>query len=573
MSQHLAPLQQAIQSSLTNRPTTVAAQALVEFPRLKEANEHLYNLFVSAKSEPVPPLEKRRAALARFSAHAPLTRQEWRMVLSGLSDNAIGDAQVLDSPSLFARVVNQLQGELQSNQFRRREWFSLCFSYFNFSSENPQSNPQWLTLRQQIVKGYDIICRQQVREKEWMRVVNSQKELFTDNAGAQLATQLFNGQITNLSHLQVIAQIPNSSWLWSKIMAYVCKQIELLKDNDLQHYLPSLIELAKSQPIYRDRIFAACLTRYSKSAFRDVPHLPLKTAAFEAWGSPQLRSRNNVWLHHVEEPVTRMVMGWFARQDLEHFFSLLQGTAQVDTARLAYWLRFVSQMSYTRVILGADARSNGGTDFTEFRKANKGRLGYLDGGTSADNAVIMQIGNYYFVEFSKTGNACYVHKANSRFNPDKQTLHLSRELKDTSRDVFVAKYNHTGPWQFRFDQELLNLGIRPGGALAPGVSDRPPPPRPAQGAADRDSRVHRFPAPTASPTPTSPGVGKIDVEKDFMFELNEILKDVDHYIQDHRSTGGGFHVFLTRPDPRTAVKLKRLGFKERYNDPLRFWVS
>lgn len=570
MSRHLSLLQQAIQSSISPQSTGTDTGTLAEFSKLKDANEYLYRLFESAKSEPVPPLEKRRAALARFRSQHPLSRQEWRMVLSGLSDKAIDDAQVLDNPSLFSRVVGQLQGQMQNDMFRRREWFSLCFSYFSFSDKNPQANLQWLSLRQQILNGYDVICRQQAREKEWMKVVNSHQELFTDSAGNELGNQLFNGQIKDLEHLQVIAQIPDSSWLWSKIMVYVCQRIETLKEDELQQHLPSLIDIGKSYPLYRDRIFAACLTRYSQTRFRDSPHIPLKTAAFEAWGSPQLRSKNNVWLHHVEEPVSRMVMGWFARQDLEHFFSLLQGTAQVDRSRLAYWLRFVNQMSYTRIVLGTDARANRGTDFVEFRKANIGRLAYIDGGTSADNAVVMQIGNYFFVEFSKVGNACYVHKANSRFNPEQPTLHLSLELKDTHPDGFVNKFNHMSTWQTRFDQELSRLGIRPDTAAASVAPGKPARTVPEKHIHSPRPPIHRFPAPPSSPPPIA---SDVRVEEDFMGELRETLKDVDHYIQDYRDKGGALHVMLTRPDTRAAAGLRRLGFKFTNNDPLRLWRS
>lgn len=568
MSRHLSLLQQAIQSSISPQNTGTDTGTLAEFPKLKDANEYLYRLFESAKSEPVPPLEKRRAALARFNSQNPLSRQEWRMVLSGLSDKAIDDIQVLDNASLFSRVVAQLHEQMQNDMFRRREWFSLCFSYFSFSDENPHANPQWLSLRQQIINGYDVICRQQAREKEWMKVVNSHKELFTDSAGNELGNQLFNGQIKDLEHLQVIAQIPDGSWLWSKIMVYVCQRIETLKDDELQQHLPSLIDIGKSYPLYRDRIFAACLTRYSQTRFRDIPHIPLKTAAFEAWGSPQLRSKNNVWRHHVEEPVSRMVMGWFARQDLEHFFSLLQGTAQVDRTRLEYWLRFVNQMSYTRIVLGTDARTNRGTDFVEFRKANIGRLAYLDGGTSADNAVVMQIGNYFFVEFSKVGNACYVHKANSRFNPEQPTLHLRRVLKDTNPDVFVEKYNHSGPWQIGFDQELSRLGIRPDTAAASVAPGKPARTVPEKHIPSPRPLIHHFPAPPSSRPATA---SDVRIEEDFMIELRETLKSVIHNIQDNRVKGGGLHVTLTGQDDKITAALKRLGFKSTDQNPFWFW--
>ena len=50
--------------------------------------------------------------------------------------------------------------------------------------------------------------------------------------------------------------------------------------------------------------------------------------------------------------------------------------------------------------MGADAWSDPSSDFEEFRTKNKGRLSRLTEAASHINAVIMQIGNYFFVEFS-----------------------------------------------------------------------------------------------------------------------------------------------------------------------------
>lgn len=108
-----------------------------------------------------------------------------------------------------------------------------------------------------------------------------------------------------------------------------------------------------------------------------------------------------------------MVRGWLAKQDLTHFFELLRGNGDVDQARLHYWLRFANLMGFTRIIMGSDAWQDRGSDFVKFREENKGRLSYLRGGRNFDNAMIMQINDYLFVEFSGTGNAMYAYQKTS----------------------------------------------------------------------------------------------------------------------------------------------------------------
>lgn len=164
---------------------------------------------------------------------------------------------------------------------------------------------------------------------------------------------------------------------------------------------------------FRDDIMTATLTRYYHSGYRDQSHPALKQAALEYWDNPQLKSQQNKWHQYVSESVAAMVRGWLAKQDLTHFFELLRGNGDVDQARLHYWLRFANLMGFTRIIMGSDAWQDRGSDFVKFREENKGRLSYLRGGRNFDNAMIMQINDYLFVEFSGTGNAMYAYQKTS----------------------------------------------------------------------------------------------------------------------------------------------------------------
>lgn len=234
-----------------------------------------------------------------------------------------------------------------------------------------------------------------------------------------------------------------------------------------------------------------------------------------------------------------MVVAWFAKEDLEHFFNLLKGDSEVDQSRLYYWLRFANQMSYTRIVMGSDAWQDSGRDFVHFREKNKGRLSKLVGGPGHNNAVVMQIGNYFFVEFSGTGNACYVYKAdNSPFNPDKSQLALKADLKQASafnpmrHSPAPSRPNRVEGWLSKFDDALEKLGIRvQSQAGAPG---------------------------SAKPLP-------------FEDQVRDALKSVKHKVYDQRARGGAFQVQLDDNDLAAVAALQRLGFKPVNHQPLRFW--
>lgn len=120
--------------------------------------------------------------------------------------------------------------------------------------------------------------------------------------------------------------------------------------------------------------------------------------------------------------------------------------------------------------MGLDARQDRRSDFVKFREENRGRLSHLRGGRSFDNAMIMQINDYIFVEFSGTGNAMYYYRVGmAPFNPESTLLDIKTHLKDKgicpkplthfpSADDYT-KHKLTG-WMLKYDDELRKLGIR-----------------------------------------------------------------------------------------------------------------
>lgn len=545
MSRALSSLTSAIAQGLQRQHERTADVGLGGLVDLKRAGVELARRFDQAEKALVPPREKRLQALNKFKREQPLTSSEWRLVFAGLADDDEVSLPVLEDDQLFGRVHQEVVGRIEQQTLTRRDWLALCFSYFGYDEDKPDDNRNWCLLREDIDYGFEAVKQRLGREKEWMRIVAHYRELFGEQAGAQLAEEIFEGKIQDLSTLQAIAQISENSWLWRRIFAVLLSRIFHLDDATFLQRLPELVQLGQLNTRYLNQVLSACLTRYYHSRYREQSSALLKQAALEHWGSPQMRSKQNAWLQHVEQPVCAMVVAWFAKEDLEHFFNLLKGEAEVDQSRLFYWLRFANQMSYTRIVMGSDAWHDRGSDFVAFREKNKGRLSQLTGGPSHNNAVVMQIGNYFFVEFSGTGNACYVYRADTApFNPDKTVLGLATELKQQQRALKRMSHspaprraNLVEGWLDKFDTELRSLGIVPQSQNGSSQS--------AQAAA----------------------VGSLEEQ------LAAVLQHAQYQVFDNRSKGGAFQVKLARDDARAKTTLLRMGFKPVNNNPLLFWRS
>ncbi|MCO7517868.1 EH signature domain-containing protein [Pseudomonas guariconensis] len=556
MNRALSSLSAAIASGLERQSERSGDVGLSALPSLKRASSELSRRFDQVEKALAPPREKRLLALGKFKREQALTSSEWRLVFAGLADDDEVSVPVLEDDQLFDRVHREVAGRIEQRSLSRRDWLALCFSYFAYDEHKPDDNANWRVLRDDIDRGFDAVRQRIGREKEWMRIVAEHRELFGAQAGTRLAEEIFEGRARDLSSLQAIAQVPDGSWLWQRIFAVLLSRIFLLDDETFLKRLPELVALGQLNTRYLNQVLSACLTRYHRSRYREQSSSLLKQAALEHWGSPQMRSKQNAWLQYVEQPVCAMVVAWFAKEDLEHFFTLLKGEAEVDQSRLFYWLRFTNQMSYTRIVMGSDAWHDRSSDFVAFREKNKGRLSQLTGGSSHINAVVMQIGSYFFVEFSGTGHACYVYRADRLpFNPDQQVLGLNTELKQKGHKPAPMRHspaprrpNVVEGWLEKFDDELRALGI---------IAQRPASYMQPRGSEDKPAAHSAASAPVAGDS--------LDVQ------VKSMLGSVPYKTFDHRSTSGVYQVLLARDDAAAKTALLRLGFKAVKNNALMFW--
>lgn len=547
-------------AATVKRHIDTEAAAFGDFPKLRAAEQYLSVKMEKRERTTVPPLTKRLKAIAALRQLKVLTRYDWQLIFAGLADSDPDAAfpVLLEDDSLYNRVEQEIQQRIDSKKLKRREWKFLCSSYFGYHAKKPDENNNWCSLRDQLRIGYGVIKGQVRREKRWMTVIDEYQDLFTPDAGNLLANKMSAGELVDFSALETVAQVPDNSWLWYRAFVVLLAKILELDDDAFKERLPNLLELARQRERYKNIILRACLMQYYRSSFRNTPHPQLKQMALENWGSPQLHSKQNLWLTHLKDPDTcekicGMVRSWLAKEDLTHFFQLLKGNDDVDQARLFYWLRFANQMGFTRIVIGQDARQNMHSDFVAFRQKNKGRLSTLSGGNSADNAVIMQIGNYLFVEFSRKGNALYVYELSSApFNPEKSDLHLNYELKAGAikhrhaPTAYGYSDNHLTGWMVNYEDELRRLGIR-----------------------YQPSDIVVSPSPISTNIVNPPPADATQGSREQA--IRSLLKQLDATVSDKRNIGGALHVRLSSRNAEDVEKLIRLGFKQKNGDPLTFW--
>lgn len=436
------------------------------FNRLHKANKRLKDIGSSVST--VPADVQRRQAIIKFrNEREKMTRADWRLVAWSLNERTSPDQpSVLESSREFRDFRAYVDSLIEVQRLAKRFWAGLAFSYFSFEDTDGDSYKNLQQLGTLLDKGLTSIMRNQRAPRTWSDVADQNRYLFGKNPTSKLADAYLAGDTADFKELNVHVPIVKKSWLWRQLVSSIANLVNASTDSDFKSRIDAMIALRDALPGFEDEVLVTCLTRYSKAKFRDEVHRNLKSVALTQWGSPQLATKAPRWRELVGEETYQMVLSWFAREDLEHFFRLLQGNNQVDHDRLKYWLRFVNQMGFTRILLGPDAQSNRAPDFVDFRERNRGRYGKLAGDKAENNAFIFHIGHVCFIEFSG-GGALYAYELSKLpFDLNASTLSSVSDLKHTDWRKHLLRLPHVSYWQQKFDAALAEIGITPGKAIS-----------------------------------------------------------------------------------------------------------
>jgi len=347
--------------------------------------------------------------------------------------------------------------------FRETYWLGAFKAYMTLPTSS-----QGFSLLRMWLKSTSARLNSRDRTPIWWASLATHLGLLERSPVGPYVDEWWAGRSERIAHLQDTINIPRSSWLWTAVVdAATQRTCGLSEDEALNLRTRRLFELSDrlgflaGETPEGDRVLSEVLRRWVR-----IPGQPreedLLQRALAAWGNPQLGMAGEAhrWSDAGAEVVT-MVCGWVAEEDLKDFHELTRHSGHVDDERLAYWLRFKKQISYTQLVIGDTILRSSDPDIARFRKRKGKRLARLLASTSSNNAIIIRLGDIWIVEFSETGNAAYpYHSKALPLRPGTSMFHLGElKNKNLTWPVPDTRLSHVHDWKAKFDLYLSEQGI------------------------------------------------------------------------------------------------------------------
>lgn len=438
-------------------------------------------------------VKKAEALFKDFSKAKPSTQDSYKAALSLLRGEKLDGwstdlvAAAISIPIKEERGRTVLESEHGEDLLRKYEndaytgdlwrltWYSLLNSYLTFDLGRTTTEAGlvgFTKLRKFLNRTWPTIDKQsgQAAVPDWVRILREENQLLSDSPVEKYARDYLEG---NTEHIKALAEnlgIPSSSWFWQELVFGAVHHATQGNDEQFRSQILMLIELVKSAPVYRDKAISEILNRYYRCSSKTVhPELRDFVIHGSVWKNPKLKAAGiaTAW-NQVPEAVWRMVMGWVNERNLKDFFDILAARRHADHGRLKFWSQYMNQISWTRLVFGAETiwQKNHNAGIRALLESEEGTYATLQGAPDRElDAFLMQIGEFIFVEFSKTGNGAYAYRSSDLvFN-----LYADSYAGSTSdlkcgyytNGRGVAKIIHTPGWEERTAIELSKLGIHP----------------------------------------------------------------------------------------------------------------
>lgn len=430
--------------------------------------ERLFQGYAKAK----PNKEDAYAAALAFLRGQVLDDWQHDVIASALAEpirEQFGKIVLEDSRlhNLFKRyLIDAKSGELW-----RLTWHGLLTSYFAVDldkSPDPKAMEGWNELRKLLLETWPYIDKQAGHNNvpDWVALLRQESSVLSDYPADKYALDYLAGNTTPVERIAADLGIPASSWFWHSLVLGAIRKACEKPDEEFRALIPRLLQLIDGKPAFRDLALEQVLVRYhSIKGAEQEEHLRDYVVQSHVWKNPKLRSAGiaTAW-NRVPESVWLMVLGWVNERNLKDFFDILAARNQADAGRLAFWSMYMKQISWTRLVFGADtmALKNRNAEVRNLIAREEGAYAQLTANRDVD-AFMMQIGGYIVVEFSKKPNAAYVYSAARRkFNFDKSYYTGgTADLKSGFYDKSVLRITHNGSWAQSAANELKLLGIVP----------------------------------------------------------------------------------------------------------------
>jgi hypothetical protein len=370
-------------------------------------------------------------------------------------------------------LLRKYENDAHTGDLWRPTWYSLLNSYLTYNLARTSTEAGMAgfgKLRRLLIDTWPSIDKQSgtIAVPDWVRILREENQLLSDNPVEKYARDYLAG---NTDHIKALAEnlgIPASSWFWQELVLGAVRHATSGNDDIFRSQILMLIELVKTAPVYRDKAIAEILNRYYKCSITTV-HPELRDFVIHAsvWKNPKLKAAGiaTAW-NQVSEAVWRMVMGWVNERNLRDFFDILAARRHADHGRLKFWSRYMNQISWTRLVFGSETiwQRNHNAGVRALLESEEGAFATLQGNTDGElDAFLMKIGNYIFVEFSKTGNGAYFYEvSDTRLDQNAPTYRgTTADLKSGYYPNRTPHIRHTGGWEYTAELKLMELGIKP----------------------------------------------------------------------------------------------------------------
>lgn len=406
--------------------------------------------------ENVQPLEEKIIkSVLKLEQHGfdGLTKRDWKNLAWSLSKKLPNYEEKLLFTPVGVRLIDYFK-QLGIDQLQF-VYFPLLYSYFSFQAKELEKQPDsWVQLRNILNTNKSLVFKNSTRRKRWMTTLIDNSEVLTTEPTKKFVREFLQDSNDNTVAYELESlRISANSWFWDDLIRSAIKSIKTMNEDEYLQNIPRFLVLLEKNKIYTTTILAALLERYASTSQREKAHEVLKHLALDQWGNPQYESLAG-W-NNVNADTKKMVIQWFVRADLEAFFKLFSRTADVN--RFNYWIKFIDQISFSQIFLGPEALYSQRHEHMSFRHLNRGRLKELIGSTPSNNAFLLKIDNVYVIDFSDTGNACFLFNI-LPYKEISPKIHV-RDLKNYTHKGYIDKLGHIGSWGERFDQRLAEIGI------------------------------------------------------------------------------------------------------------------
>lgn len=532
--------------SLRSANTTVLDKAI---KRLKDHTPH------------EPTYGQLEATVQRFwSSGTLLDFNDQRLVSHGLLHPIDEAGTCLWQSRRHLTVLLQSLGTLKEAPRKlRRCYWGLLQAYFSIDAEDDDEDPvsyeNWITLRRFLKENMTHLGDEH-SAPEWVALLRVNKGLFEDHPCDPYAEALLSGDSSAVQELEATLTIGPSSWFRSQLLVAQVDHVVNASDKAFVDHLPLVLERIADNRVYRDRLFAYILDRYSV-----VPNTPLHKSlrdnAVAWWGNPWLPTNQPNWAR-VNEATKRMVTTWLNTEFITAFFKKLSNDGAGDTRRAKFWLKYAPVMS--SVHFGLTPHTYGSRDRDmEVLKYKLHGLWTKFRSSGSNNAFIMFLGPLVLVEFGDAG-AVYGYDTRTRIPFDiKRTLEEQKNiLNSLKHDSRVLWKSHASPnWATELAMELRDrFDIVPYQASPLPISI-------AEGPGPRPGTLPR--AGNAMPLIETTQNQSRNVEREVRTFTDQALRQLARQheltVDDQRHRGGNLWVRMANISPAVESKLEEWGFE------------